>query len=146
MDVPVAKKKNRLLNKKSLLWLSLAVVIAILASIPMIQGAALPSVAQGDVWPGQVKRGELKQQVLGVGELAPKEVRWIVATSPGTLEKLNIKPGARVNKDSIIALIRLYLCKQIAENHNGSLTLSNRRDAKGCIVSFWIPGFDMQSG
>lgn len=106
MDIPVSKKQHPLLNKRHLLWLTVAIVVAVLVSIPLRQGSALPSVDQDDVWLGKVKRGELKQQVLGVGELAPKEVRWIVATSPGTLEKLNIKPGAQVSKDSIIAQIR----------------------------------------
>lgn len=35
--------------------------------------------------------------------------------------------------------IGLYLCKQIAENHNGTLTLKNRHDAQGCVVSLWLP-------
>lgn len=38
--------------------------------------------------------------------------------------------------------IGLYLCKQIAENHNGTLSIDNRQDATGCVVSLWIPGFE----
>lgn len=106
MDIPVQRQTSKIFNKRNLLWSIVVISLLILASIPLRQGAALPAVNKEDVWLGQVKHGELKQQVLGVGELAPKNMRWIVATSPGTLEKLNIKPGASVTKDSIIAQIR----------------------------------------
>ena len=35
--------------------------------------------------------------------------------------------------------IGLVLCRQIAEAHGGSLTLENRRDAKGCIATLRVP-------
>jgi len=35
--------------------------------------------------------------------------------------------------------IGLVLCRQIAENHNGSLTLENRRDRSGCIARLRLP-------
>jgi nitrogen fixation/metabolism regulation signal transduction histidine kinase len=35
--------------------------------------------------------------------------------------------------------IGLVLCRQIAENHAGSLTLENRRDATGCLATLRLP-------
>lgn len=35
--------------------------------------------------------------------------------------------------------IGLVLCRQIAENHGGNLTLENRSDASGCIARLFIP-------
>jgi len=35
--------------------------------------------------------------------------------------------------------IGLVLCRQIAENHNGSLTLENRQDQSGCIARLRLP-------
>ncbi|MEX2044753.1 MAG: ATP-binding protein [Opitutus sp.] len=35
--------------------------------------------------------------------------------------------------------IGLVLCRQIAENHRGSLTLANRADASGCIATLRLP-------
>jgi two-component system nitrogen regulation sensor histidine kinase NtrY len=35
--------------------------------------------------------------------------------------------------------IGLVLCRQIAENHGGTLTLSNREDASGCIATLRLP-------
>jgi two-component system nitrogen regulation sensor histidine kinase NtrY len=31
------------------------------------------------------------------------------------------------------------LCRQIAENHGGNLTLENRRNATGCIARLSLP-------
>jgi two-component system, NtrC family, nitrogen regulation sensor histidine kinase NtrY len=35
--------------------------------------------------------------------------------------------------------VGLVLCRQIAENHGGSLTLTNRRDATGCVATLRLP-------
>src|SRR6185369_2657208 len=35
--------------------------------------------------------------------------------------------------------IGLVLCRQIAENHGGSLSLANREDASGCIATLRLP-------
>jgi signal transduction histidine kinase len=35
--------------------------------------------------------------------------------------------------------VGLVLARQIAENHGGSLTLANRRDAQGCVVVLRLP-------
>jgi nitrogen fixation/metabolism regulation signal transduction histidine kinase len=36
--------------------------------------------------------------------------------------------------------IGLVLCRQIAENHGGTLTLANRTDASGCLATLRLPG------
>jgi len=36
--------------------------------------------------------------------------------------------------------VGLVLCRQIAENHGGSLTLTNRTDSTGCIATLRLPG------
>mgnify|MGYP003656356599 FL=1 len=35
--------------------------------------------------------------------------------------------------------IGLVLCRQIAENHDGSLKLHNREDATGCVAMLRLP-------
>jgi len=35
--------------------------------------------------------------------------------------------------------IGLVLCRQIAENHGGSLTLVNRENASGCVAALRLP-------
>jgi signal transduction histidine kinase len=35
--------------------------------------------------------------------------------------------------------IGLVLCRQIAENHGGTLTLANRADASGCVATLRLP-------
>ncbi len=35
--------------------------------------------------------------------------------------------------------IGLVLCRQIAENHGGTLTLTNRAEASGCVATLRLP-------
>ena len=35
--------------------------------------------------------------------------------------------------------IGLVLCRQIAENHGGALTLANRENAPGCVATLRLP-------
>lgn len=35
--------------------------------------------------------------------------------------------------------IGLFLCRQIAEAHNGTLQLKNRDNQQGCIAECWLP-------
>lgn len=35
--------------------------------------------------------------------------------------------------------IGLFLCRQIAEGHGGTLQLRNRQDAQGCVAELWLP-------
>ena len=39
--------------------------------------------------------------------------------------------------------IGLFLCRQIAEVHNGSLQLLNRTEGMGCIAQLWLPYLDI---
>jgi HlyD family secretion protein len=61
-----------------------------------------PSVARSQVWIDQVQEGEMIRQVRGTGVLVPREVRWIAAQSPGRIERVLVKPGARVTADEVL--------------------------------------------
>ena len=41
--------------------------------------------------------------------------------------------------------IGLFLCRQIAEAHNGSLQLLNRTEGTGCIAQLWLPYLDIKN-
>jgi len=64
---------------------------------------AAPTVSESDLWISEVEKGEFIRQVRGVGVLAPSEIRWIAANSPGRVERLLVKPGALVNENTVIA-------------------------------------------
>jgi HlyD family secretion protein len=63
---------------------------------------AVPTVDRSTVWVDTVKRGPMVRQVRGLGTLVPEEIRWIAAATEGRVEKIVIRPGARVEPDTLI--------------------------------------------
>jgi HlyD family secretion protein len=106
LDIPVLNSKKHSvfsLGKKPIFWVFVCGLA--LLTVPYFLSNALPSVDEGDIWVGQVKRGQMSREVRGVGLLAPADIRWVVSESNGRVERLLIKPGARVTKESVIAHI-----------------------------------------
>lgn len=68
--------------------------------------AAAPEVDRSGLWIGAVQRGEMIRQVKGPGSLVPEEVRWITAETAGRVERILVKPGATVEKDTLLLEIR----------------------------------------
>jgi HlyD family secretion protein len=103
VDIPV-KKRNVLIAKPYLKWVGLVLCLSVLVALStqFLQTAA-PSVKQKDVWISNVKKGNFTREVRGVGVLVPSEIRWIAANSAGRVERVLVKPGARVTKDTVIA-------------------------------------------
>jgi HlyD family secretion protein len=103
VDIPV-RKQSLFTAKPYLKWVALAVCLSILVALSMryLQAAA-PSVKQRDVWISNVKQGNFTREVRGVGVLVPAEIRWIAANSPGRVERVLVKPGTMVTKDTVIA-------------------------------------------
>jgi HlyD family secretion protein len=64
-----------------------------------------PTVSQSEIWIDRVQEGEMLRQVRGTGVLVPKEVRWIAAQSPGRIERILVKPGARVTSDQVLMVM-----------------------------------------
>jgi HlyD family secretion protein len=63
---------------------------------------AAPAVKRAAVWIDTVKRGALVRQVRGLGSLVPEEIRWIPAQSQGRVERLLVKAGTMVKKDTVL--------------------------------------------
>ncbi len=102
MDVPrpdVARKKKKrrlIIGAASLLGL-----ILITAAISRLKPAAM-NVDRAAVWVDTVKRGPMLRQVRGLGTLVPEDIRWIATSKEGRVEKIIVRPGARVQPDTII--------------------------------------------
>ena len=103
MDIPIKKQRISIANPY-VKWALIAVCLCTLAflSVRFLKAAA-PSVKQQDVWISSVKQGSFTREVRGVGVLVPSEIRWIAANSPGRVERVLVKPGAMVSKDTVIA-------------------------------------------
>ena len=75
---------------------------------------------------------------LGWRQDGPTVEIWIEDDGPGVAQTANLFVPFFTTKPEGSG-IGLVLCRQIAENHGGSLTLSNRRDASGCIATLRLP-------
>jgi HlyD family secretion protein len=66
---------------------------------------AAPTVERGSVWIDTVKRGPMLRQVRGLGTLVPEEFRWIPAEVAGRVERIVIRPGTPVKKDTVVLVL-----------------------------------------
>src|SRR2546430_887749 len=79
----------------------LLAVVLVSVGLSRLKPAA-PTVERAVVWPAKVERGPMVRQVRGLGTLTPEDIRWIPATTQGRVEKIILRPGTPVNKDSVI--------------------------------------------
>ncbi|HEX5215372.1 MAG TPA: HlyD family efflux transporter periplasmic adaptor subunit [Vicinamibacterales bacterium] len=103
MDVkrdPAILKKKKIRNA-IFLGVALIGVIGISVAVSRLQPAA-PSVPEGTLWFGQVKRGPFVREVRGAGTLVPEDIRWINTLSSGRVEKKLLQPGAHVEPGTVI--------------------------------------------
>jgi HlyD family secretion protein len=76
-------------------------VVAITVGLSRLKAAA-PTVDRGSVWTDAVKRGSMLRQVKGPGTLVPEQIRWITADTAGRVERLPLRPGAKVEPGTIL--------------------------------------------
>ncbi len=102
MDKPrpdVARKKR----KRRIMIVGGSVLGLILVTVLLSRlKPAVPSVDRSTVWVDTVKRGPMLRQVRGLGTLVPEEIQWIAARSEGRVEKIVVRPGAHVEKDTVL--------------------------------------------
>ena len=102
MDVPragVAAKKR----KRRIMMIAGGAVALIAATFAISRlKPAVPSVDRSTVWVDTVKRGPMVRQVRGLGTLVPEDIQWIAAQTEGRVEKIIVRPGAKVEPDTLI--------------------------------------------
>ena len=102
MDVPrphIARQKR----KRRILIISAATLGLIVVTVDISRlKPAVPSIDRSSVWIDTVKRGPMVRQVRGLGTLVPEEIRWIAANTEGRVEKIVVRPGARVEPDTVL--------------------------------------------
>ena len=102
MDIarPDLARKKRL--RHSLYSVSALIVIALMTvGVSRLEPAA-PRVDRDTIYLDTVQRGPMVRQVRGTGTLIPEQIRWIPATTDGTVERIVIRPGALVAPDTVI--------------------------------------------
>jgi HlyD family secretion protein len=106
MDIPRANvAKSR--RKRRIAYAALAAAALVAGLILLFRlKPAVPSVDRGTLWIDTVKRGSFGRQVHGLGTLVPQEIDWIAARDVGRVQKILLRPGATVEPDSIILVLR----------------------------------------
>lgn len=95
----LAVKKRR----RNLLWAAgIAVALGMSGYALSNLEPAAPTVARSTLWIEAVKRGDMMREVRGPGTLVPKEIRWIAAETAARVERIVVKPGAKVEADTVI--------------------------------------------
>ena len=80
---------------------ALTAVAVITVGVSRLEPAA-PRVDRDTIYLDTVQRGPMVRQVRGTGTLVPEQIRWIPATTDGTVERILIRPGALVTPASVI--------------------------------------------
>ena len=80
---------------------AILVIVLITAGVSRLEPAA-PRVDRDTIYLDTVQRGPMVRQVRGTGTLVPEQIRWIPATTDGTVERIVIRPGALVTPDTVI--------------------------------------------
>lgn len=102
MDVPRQGAKRARMIKRIIAGLVLLISIPLITyGLGRLKPAA-PPVERSSVWIDTVKRGPMVRQVRGLGTLVPEEILWIPAVTDGRVDKVVLRPGAIVNKNSTI--------------------------------------------
>ena len=95
----LARKKK--LRQSLYAVVSVIVVVLITVGVSRLEPAA-PRVDRDTIYLDTVQRGPMVRQVRGTGTLVPEQIRWIPATTDGTVERIVIRPGAPVAPDTVI--------------------------------------------
>jgi HlyD family secretion protein len=98
---PELKRKRR---QRQWIYVAVAVVAVAFAVVGVSSlDPAAPTISRSAVWTDTVQEGEFVREVRGPGTLVPKEIRWVPAASAGRVERILVKPGARVEADTVLA-------------------------------------------
>ena len=101
-DPAILKRKK--MRQAVILGVVAVAVAAISVAVGRLQPAA-PSVPEGTLWFGTVKRGPMVREVRGAGTLVPEDIRWIAATVTGRVERIVLRPGATVKPGTVILIL-----------------------------------------
>ena len=102
MDIsrPDLARKKKL--RQALYAVTAVLVVAVVTlGVSRLEPAA-PRVDRDTIYLDTVQRGPMVRQVRGTGTLVPEQIRWIPATTDGTVERIVIRPGALVAPATVI--------------------------------------------
>ena len=98
---PESVKRKKKIKRAVYAGAGLLVIVLITIGVSRLRPAA-PGVERATVWIDTVKRSDMLRQVRGSGTLVPENIRWIPATTQGRVERIVLRPGARVEPGTVI--------------------------------------------
>ncbi|MCP5109786.1 MAG: HlyD family efflux transporter periplasmic adaptor subunit [bacterium] len=105
MDKPrVGAARHRLIRR---IITAVVVVLAVGATTVALSRLkpAAPTVEASTVWRDTVKRGEMLRNVRGLGTLVPEEILFIPAINEGRVERIVVRPGAKVTPTTVLLVL-----------------------------------------
>lgn len=114
MDIARAKPKASKLKKPLLTTIGIGLVGALLIAATQIEFAAY-STERNKLLIGTVAQGQMQVNVRGNGTLVSSDVRWIAANVDGRVERVLVKPGAKVAKGQLLLELSNPILTQLAE-------------------------------
>ncbi len=145
VDIPRAPIKK---TRRRVLTVAAVALVLVTATMGLRRlRAAAPTVERATVWMDTVQRGPMVREVLGQGTLVPEEIRWLAAKTNARVERVLVKPGAKVTPDTVILelsnpdaqLQALEADRQLAQGEaelvNLQATLNSQKLAQQSVVA-----------
>ncbi len=121
MDKIKAKITPNLISKKHLVVLAIMLLLTVLA-INFNNSINHKSLARKDILIANVQQGDLEITVDGYGSLKSANLQLITTLTKATVKQILLKPGALVNKNSIIVRLENPELEQLVESAQQQLT------------------------
>ena len=102
MDIVRSDLKKQKLRRRLIIGIVAVILLGTGGYFLFSMDPAAPSLDRASVWIGEVERGPMEVRVRGIGTLVPEDLRWITAQTNGSVEEINILPGAQVQPDTVI--------------------------------------------
>ena len=134
--MPDIARDPAILKRKKLrhaLYAAIGVLVVIGVSIALARmEPAAPTVERATVLTDTVKRGSIIRQHRGLGTLVPEDTRWLPSRTDGRVERIVLRPGAKVEADTVILELSNPQVEQEALNaqlalHSAEAALENLR-------------------
>lgn len=103
MDIAIAPAVLRRRRRLRLVYAVVALVAVVAVSVALARmEPAAPTVERATLWIDAVTRGPMVRQVRGLGTLVPEDTRWLPAQTDGRVDRILLRPGARVTANSVV--------------------------------------------
>lgn len=100
----IANPMLKIRRRRRLRWAvtSSVLVLGVALWLLLRLGPALPHADRSSLWIDTVQRGDMLCEVRATGILVPREIRWLAAATPATVEKILVWPGSSVQPDTVL--------------------------------------------